>query len=105
VPRVTVEPTAFTFEAKPGENLLAAALRSGARWPTVCQGAGACTTCHFVIRSGFEHFSPQGKREGEALVVVRRRYPGIAEEHVRLACQTTITGDVVVTCKGARRPS
>jgi 2Fe-2S ferredoxin len=99
---VTVEPATLTFEVAPDETLLDAALRAGLRWPTVCGGAGACVTCHFIIREGGEHFSPQTDHERQALSFVRRRHADLPEDHVRMACQATVTGDAVVHCKGAR---
>jgi ferredoxin, 2Fe-2S len=102
VPRVTVEPASVSFDVEPEENMLAAALRAGIRWPTVCQGAGVCTTCHFFIRDGYEHFPPLTALEREALIWIRRRQPQVPEDHIRLACQTTISGDVLVYCRGAR---
>ena len=102
MPRVTVEPAGFCFEATPETNLLDAATEAGVSWPTICHGQGTCTTCHFLVRAGHEHFSPQANAEREALIMVRRRYPGVAESDVRLACQTRVRGDVTVRCKGAR---
>jgi 2Fe-2S ferredoxin len=99
---VTVEPASLAFEAGTGETLLDAALKAGIRWPTVCKGVGSCKTCNFVIKSGDEHFSPMTALEKGELALIRRRYPGVPEDHVRLACQTTVSGDVVVTCKGVR---
>lgn len=103
--RVRVEPASLIFDVGHGESLLDAATRAGIRWPTVCHGAGICTTCHCVIRSGHEHVSVQSEQERAALVLVRRRHPNVPEHHVRLACQTTVSGDAEVYCKGVRSGS
>jgi 2Fe-2S ferredoxin len=102
---VTVEPASVTFEAGEGQNLLDAALKAGLKWPTVCKGVGNCKTCYFLIVSGAENFSPITPLEKNELVYARRRHPDVPEDHVRLGCQTTVTGDVVVHCKGARIPA
>jgi ferredoxin len=104
VARVTVEPAALTFEVGPDENLLAGALKAGIRWPTVCKGVGTCKTCYFLVKAGTENFSPLSQLEKDELIWVRKRHADVPLEHVRLACQTTVTGDVTVSCKGARPP-
>lgn len=100
--QVTVEPANLTFEVAADETVLDAARRAGLRWPTVCEGAGTCVTCHFIIREGHDHFSPQTDNEVKALAFVRRRHADLPQDHIRMACQATATGDAVVHCKGAR---
>ncbi len=102
MPRITVEPAALAFEVAPDEDILAAALKAGIRWPTVCKGVGTCKTCYFIIKSDLASFSPFTDLEKRELAWVRRRHADVPEAYVRLACQTTITGDALVYCKGLR---
>ena len=97
---VTVEPAGLTFDVADGETILAAAERSGLRWPTVCGGKGTCRTCILGIVAGGEHFAPVGPWEQEGLdeMAAFLRGPRVS----RMACQATVQGDVVVRKPGVR---
>lgn len=99
---VTVEPAGFAFTVNPEETVLDAAHRLNVRWPTVCMGSGICLTCFFLVAAGIEHLSPQTEIEQRQLDFVRRRHRDTPPDHVRLACQTKILGDIAVYCKTAR---
>ena len=47
-------PEGAVVEAQPGETVLDAALRNGIDIEHACEKSCACTTCHVVIREGFE---------------------------------------------------
>lgn len=57
---------------------------------SVCGGKGRCSTCRVIVLEGAEHVPPRG--EVEATLA---RSKGLADD-VRLACQTCVTGDVLV---------
>ena len=52
MPRVVVRPSGSTFEAEPGETIMAAALRNGYWWPTTCNGRAECAVCAVVVDEG-----------------------------------------------------
>lgn len=95
---VTVHPSGIRLSPAPGETVFAAAARQGYRWPTVCGGMGTCRTCVMEVDSGRENCAPIGDLEAEGLDALKEAKDG---GH-RLACQTTVTGDVVVTKRGVK---
>ena len=98
---VRVEPAGIELTVEPGETVMHAAERLGYRWPTVCHGQAVCTTCFFEVLAGSEHLVAPALLERSALgssPVVAAAGGG----HVRLACQATVTGDVVVGKRGVR---
>lgn len=102
--RLRVEPAGVDISVTSQQTVLEAAQAAGMRWPTVCNGGGVCMTCHFIIRGAEEHFSSQPESDNvkKALGMIRRRYGDTPADHVRLACQTTLTGDAVAFCPKAR---
>ena len=97
---VRVEPLGLELPVEPGETVMAAALRCGYVWPTTCHGDGTCSVCWMEVLEGDEHLPPTGDREQEGLQqFAGRRF---IKNPVRLACQTTVEGDVVVQKKGVR---
>lgn len=101
VARVRVVPADIEFDVEPGETVMAAALRCGYYWPTVCGGQGTCRTCWLSVLEGAEELSPVGAWEQEGLnqlgpSVLRR------EQAVRLACQARPHGSVVAKKIGVR---
>jgi ferredoxin len=95
---VTVQPAGVLLDPKPGETVFTAARRSGYRWPTVCGGLGTCRTCVMVVEAGRENCSPIADWEAEGLAALKEAHDGVH----RLACQTRVTGDVVVTKRGVK---
>lgn len=79
-------------EAKAGgkTTILEASLDSGIPHVHVCGGKARCSTCRVVVVSGLERCSP---RQGAEEKMADRLNFG---PHVRLACQTTVGGDVTV---------
>ncbi len=93
MPSVLDKTDGTKFDVLTNETILQAALRTGRRHESACGGNARCTTCRVVIIDGLEHCSRRNEREralGEQLA-----FPAT----IRLACQTTITGDVTL-----RRP-
>jgi 2Fe-2S ferredoxin len=102
VPTVTVAPSGITFEAAPGQTVMAAAVAAGLRWPTVCGGNGDCLVCHVGVLAGAQHLAEPSAAETQAVRNLRGDRGGRGE-HVRLACQAGVLGDVVVEKRGVRR--
>jgi ferredoxin len=95
---VLVRPAQVRLDPQPGETVFAAARRLGYRWPTVCGGNGTCRTCVMVVEAGRENCSPIEQWEAEGLDALKEAHDGVH----RLACQTRVTGDVVVTKRGVK---
>lgn len=96
---VLVHPADVRLDPDPGETVFAAAQRLGYRWPTVCGGNGTCRSCVMIVESGLENCSPIGDLEAEGLDALKVT-PGAGH---RLACQTRVSGDVVVSKRGVKR--
>ena len=47
-------PEGAVIEAMPGDNLIEVAMKSGIDIEHACEMACACTTCHVVVREGFD---------------------------------------------------
>jgi ferredoxin len=95
---VTVQPNGVRLDPEPGETVFLAAARQGYRWPTVCGGLGTCRTCLMVVDEGRENCSPIGDLEAEGLDALKEPKDGVR----RLACQTRVSGDVLVTKRGVK---
>jgi ferredoxin len=86
-----------------GSNLRREALRAGVGlYPGInkianCHGLGSCGSCRVLITKGMENASPMGALERLRLKF-SMAYIG-NEETMRLACQTTVKGDMEVQTK------
>jgi ferredoxin len=96
--KVWVQPGNICFEAESGETLMAAAQRSGIRWPTVCGGFAQCGVCHVEVLTPH----PQSPDAAEAatlrLVSTRPRLGG----RLMLACRLRVESDLEVYRVGIR---
>jgi 2Fe-2S ferredoxin len=84
-----------------GETIMAAAERSGHRWPTTCNGEADCGICAFVAEAGEDRLSPVAQAEATALALVPVTRERVGRT-VRLACQVRVSGDVTVTKRGVK---
>jgi 2Fe-2S ferredoxin len=100
LPIVRVEPRGIDIEAEEGETIMAAALRAGYHWPTVCNGQGTCRVCRVEVVSRSENLREPSRFEIESL----QGLPPKTLDHgePRLACQAQVQGDVVVRKHGVR---
>ena len=60
-------------------------------WMQSCGGKGKCTTCKVVVRAGSENLSYPTTPE------LRYRGMNALKDDERLACQTKISGDIVIS--------
>ena len=88
---IRVEPSGAAFEVEEGETIMAAALRSGFTWPTICGGQGNCKTCVFLILEGDEHLAAAEPWEQEGLQSIAHTLPN-GGKGFRLACQAKLLG-------------
>jgi|TARA_Y100000589_G_scaffold163059_1_gene154915 2Fe-2S ferredoxin len=85
-------PEGAVIEASAGETVLDAALRNGIDIEHACEKSCACTTCHVVVREGFDSLEPSDELEDDML----DKAWGL-EPHSRLSCQAVVAEkDLVV---------
>ena len=75
---------------EPRETILRASLRAGVPHAHACGGNARCSTCRVQIVDGLDACAPRTDKERE--LADRLRFA----PEVRLACQTTVSGDVTV---------
>lgn len=90
VARAHFLPDDCVVEIGPEESLLDASLREDLPHTHVCGGTGRCSTCRVRIEAGLEHCAARTVPEEK---MASRLHFG---PDIRLACQTTVSGDVVV---------
>jgi 2Fe-2S ferredoxin len=64
LPHEALSPRQISFDATPGVRLSDLLLRQGVALPHACEKACVCTTCHLIIRQGFDSL-PMAKEEEE----------------------------------------
>jgi adenylate cyclase len=90
MPQVYLPPIKRASHCGPDETLLAAALRQGVDLAHACGGKARCSTCRVVILAGNGYCrAPEG---AERTLSRQLNFP----DHMRLACQTRVSGDVQV---------
>jgi adenylate cyclase len=90
MPRIYFLPDDKTVEIKEGESIRHAALKHNIPIANVCGGNGRCSTCRILVLEGLENCSPRTDKEKNI-----SSYMSFSPE-IRLACQTTVTGNVKV---------
>jgi 2Fe-2S ferredoxin len=100
VPRVRIEPSGIEIDVPAGETMMRAARAQGLYWPNTCDMKGRCATCFVIVQEGTANLSSMRPNEREALVEQRGRRA--LEQPVRLACQASVSGDLVVRKPGVR---
>ncbi len=79
------------IEAKPGDNLIEVALENGIEVEHACEMSCACTTCHVLIREGFDSLAESDELEDDLL----DKAWGL-EPDSRLSCQVEIGNEDLV---------
>src|SRR2546430_13175328 len=90
MPQILFLPDGRSVEASISESMLSASLRAGIPLTNECRGNVRCSTCRVLVLDGLEFCCPRNEKE-QALAA--QLHFG---ERVRLACQTTILGNVAV---------
>ena len=67
LPHDTLCPAGATFEAAEGTSLCDALLEHGIEIEHACEKSCACTTCHVIVREGFEALPPATDKEDDLL--------------------------------------
>ena len=84
LPHFELCPDGAEFETRPDESICEAALREGVKIEHACEMSCACTTCHIIVRKGFEVLDEASETEEDML----DKAWGL-ESNSRLSCQTS----------------
>ena len=90
MPNIHFLPDDKVVEAREDESIRDAALRKGIQITNVCGAKGRCSTCRVMVLEGIENCSSRSDKENDIA-----GYMSFTPE-IRLACQTTVTGNVKV---------
>ena len=91
LPHVELCPEGAVIEAEPGISICDAMLASNIDIDHACEKSCACTTCHVVIREGFESLGEADELEEDML----DKAWGL-EPNSRLSCQALVTDTPLV---------
>jgi len=85
LPHEEICPEGAVLDAKPGDNLIEIALDNGIEIEHACEMSCACTTCHVVVREGFDSLQESDELEDDLL----DKAWGL-EPDSRLSCQLEV---------------
>jgi uncharacterized 2Fe-2S/4Fe-4S cluster protein (DUF4445 family) len=90
MPSVTFQPQGARVECADGDTVFAVGRGAGIEIATACVGKATCGLCRVKILAGEEALSP--------FIAAERKHLGNVYfiTKMRLACQTRVSGDVVV---------
>jgi 2Fe-2S ferredoxin len=84
-------PEGAVVEAEQGDALIELALDNGIQIEHACEMACACTTCHVILREGFDSLEPSDETEDDLL----DKAWGL-EPDSRLSCQVVVGNEDLV---------
>jgi 2Fe-2S ferredoxin len=91
LPHAEICPEGVTIDAEPGISICDAALGAGIPIEHACEKACACTTCHVILRAGFDSLEPAEEKEEDLL----DKAWGL-EPNSRLSCQARVADQDLV---------
>jgi ferredoxin, 2Fe-2S len=91
LPHEQLCPEGMVVEAEVGETILDVALRNGIDIEHACEKSCACTTCHVVVREGFDSLNDSDELEEDML----DKAWGLTPES-RLGCQAQVADEDLV---------
>ncbi|MGV6989073.1 ISC system 2Fe-2S type ferredoxin [Testudinibacter sp. P80/BLE/0925] len=91
LPNETYCPEGMVVDAAKGESILDAALNAGIEIDHACEKSCACTTCHVVVREGFDSLNESSDLEEDML----DKAWGLEMES-RLSCQAVVGDEDLV---------
>ena len=83
LPNSELCPEGITVDAKKGDSICKIALDNGIKIEHACEMSCACTTCHVIVRDGFNNLNEASEDEEDLL----DKAWGL-EPNSRLSCQT-----------------
>ena len=92
LPHLELCPEGAVIEATPGKSLCDSLLENGIDIEHACEKSCACTTCHVILREGYQSLTPPEELEEDLLDKAWGLEPAS-----RLSCQVIVNGsDLVV---------
>jgi ferredoxin, 2Fe-2S len=91
LPHPDVCPEGTTFDAREGVSICDSLLEHGVEIEHACEKSCACTTCHVVVREGFDSLEPSSEDEDDLL----DRAWGLTPLS-RLSCQARVADEDLV---------
>jgi 2Fe-2S ferredoxin len=91
LPHDEVCPDGAVIEAEPGTTICDAALQNGIEIEHACEKSCACTTCHVIVREGYDSLNEADELEEDML----DKAWGLEPES-RLSCQAVVGEDDLV---------
>jgi 2Fe-2S ferredoxin len=91
LPHEDLCPEGAVLDAKTGDSVLDVALRNGIAIEHACEKSCACTTCHVIIREGFDSMNESDELEDDML----DKAWGLEPES-RLGCQAKVANEDLV---------
>ncbi len=91
LPHVELCPEGAVIEATPGASICDTLLQNGIDIEHACEKSCACTTCHVIVREGFEALAPAEEVEEDLL----DKAWGL-EPTSRLSCQAQVGESALV---------
>ena len=85
LPHEELCPDGAAFEAEPGMTICDAAIANGVEIEHACEKSCACTTCHVIVREGFDSLGEADELEEDML----DKAWGL-EPQSRLSCQAVV---------------
>ncbi len=67
LPHETLCPAGMDIEATPGMSICDTLLGQGIEIEHACEKSCACTTCHVIVRAGYEGLDPPTEKEDDLL--------------------------------------
>lgn len=86
LPHVELCPDGTVIDVPPGTSICDGLLQNGIEIEHACEKSCACTTCHVVVREGFDGLAEAEEKEEDLL----DKAWGL-EPHSRLSCQALVT--------------
>lgn len=91
LPHEELCPDGASIDAEPGDNLCRVLLRHHVEIEHACEMSCACTTCHVIVREGFDSLEEADELEEDYL----DKAWGLEPES-RLSCQTKVANEDLV---------
>jgi 2Fe-2S ferredoxin len=91
LPHESLCPDGISFDMKPGEILCNKLLEHGVEIEHACEMSLACTTCHVIVKEGFDGLEESGEEEDDLL----DKAWGLSATS-RLSCQVEIADEDII---------
>jgi 2Fe-2S ferredoxin len=88
LPHTELCPDGAVIDAEPGKSVCDSLLEHGIEIEHACEKSCACTTCHVIVREGFEALTPSDDDEDDLLDKAWGLEPAS-----RLSCQALVPAD------------